>query len=177
MQNRKEKQIMSSNTTVNWLFNDIWCYLFIACFNWKSTVFQQTVVKICYILNLCIWMFLCVLDLSVYFHLTQEIRFYFSKRYFFENKQKITVISICKCKFQFKFHFQITHFRESTISMNTELFIEIYKRNIFYWQKTQKLEYVVCCWRTFLKYFYYIVLAWWFGDVTNILPCWLFCWY
>ena len=27
-QNRTEKQIMPSKTAINWLFNDIWCYLF-----------------------------------------------------------------------------------------------------------------------------------------------------
>ena len=51
-QNRTEKQIMQSKTTINWLFNDIWCYLFIACFDWKITVFQQTVERVYYILNL-----------------------------------------------------------------------------------------------------------------------------
>ena len=34
-QNRTENQIMSFKTTVNWLFNDIWCYLIIGCFDWK----------------------------------------------------------------------------------------------------------------------------------------------
>ena len=38
-QNRKEKQIMASKTTVNWLFNDIWCYLLICCFDLKIGVF------------------------------------------------------------------------------------------------------------------------------------------
>ena len=37
LQNRTEKQIMPSKTTINWLFNDIWCYLFIACFDWKTS--------------------------------------------------------------------------------------------------------------------------------------------
>ena len=32
-QNRTIKQIMSSKTTINWLFNHIWCYLFIAFFD------------------------------------------------------------------------------------------------------------------------------------------------
>ena len=50
MQNRTEKQIMRSKTTINWLFNDILCYLFIACFDWKIGFFQQTVVKVCLIL-------------------------------------------------------------------------------------------------------------------------------
>ena len=50
-QNRTEKQIMPSKTTVNWLFNDIWCYLFITCFDWKIGVFQQTAAKIYYILK------------------------------------------------------------------------------------------------------------------------------
>ena len=44
-QNRTEKQIMPSKTTVNWLFNDIWCYLVICYFDWKIGVFQQTALK------------------------------------------------------------------------------------------------------------------------------------
>ena len=47
-QNHTEKQIIPSKTAVNWLFNDIWCYLFIACFDWKVGVFQQTVVRVYY---------------------------------------------------------------------------------------------------------------------------------
>ena len=43
MQNRTEKQIMPFKTAVNWLFNDIWCYLAIGCFEWKICIFQQTV--------------------------------------------------------------------------------------------------------------------------------------
>ena len=50
-QNGAEKQIMPSKTTVNWLFNDIWCCLFIACFDWKIGVFQQTAVRVYYTLN------------------------------------------------------------------------------------------------------------------------------
>ena len=42
-QNRTEKQIMPFKTTVNWLFNDISCYLATGCFDWKIGVFQQTV--------------------------------------------------------------------------------------------------------------------------------------
>ena len=44
-QNRIEKQIMLFKTTVNCLFNDIWYYLFIGCFDWKIEVFQRTVVR------------------------------------------------------------------------------------------------------------------------------------
>ena len=43
-QNRTEKQTMSFKTTVNWLFNDIWCYLDMGCFDLKNDGFQQTVV-------------------------------------------------------------------------------------------------------------------------------------
>ena len=50
-QNRTEKQIKPSKTTINWLFNDVWCYIFIACFDWKTGVFQQTVVRVYYILK------------------------------------------------------------------------------------------------------------------------------
>ena len=50
MQNHTEKQFMPSKTTMNWLFNDI-CCLFIACFDWKIGFFQQTVVRVYYILN------------------------------------------------------------------------------------------------------------------------------
>ena len=51
LQNRTEKQIMPSKTTINWLFNDIWCHLFIACFDWKIDVFQQTAVRVYYVLK------------------------------------------------------------------------------------------------------------------------------
>ena len=44
-QKSTEKQIMLFKTTVNCLFNDIWCYLFIGCFDWKIGIFQQTVVR------------------------------------------------------------------------------------------------------------------------------------
>ena len=50
-QNHTEKQIMPSKTTINWLSNDIWCYLFTACFDWKISVFQQTSVRVYYILK------------------------------------------------------------------------------------------------------------------------------
>ena len=48
---RTEKQIMPSKTTVSWLFENIWCYLVIAFFDWKIGVFQQTVVRVYYILK------------------------------------------------------------------------------------------------------------------------------
>ena len=50
--NRTAKQIALSKTKINWVFNDIWCYLFIACFEWNIGFFQQTVVRVYYILNL-----------------------------------------------------------------------------------------------------------------------------
>ena len=50
-QNRREKQFMPSKTGVNWLYNDIWCYLSSACFDWKIGIFQQAVVRVYYILN------------------------------------------------------------------------------------------------------------------------------
>ena len=45
LQKCTEKQIMPFKATVNWLFNDIWCYLLIGCFDWKIDVFQQTVLR------------------------------------------------------------------------------------------------------------------------------------
>ena len=36
---------MPFKTTVNWLINDIWCYLLIGCFDAKISVFQQTPTK------------------------------------------------------------------------------------------------------------------------------------
>ena len=48
-QDRTEKHIVPSKITINWLFNDIWDYLFIACFDWKIDIFQQTVVRVYYI--------------------------------------------------------------------------------------------------------------------------------
>ena len=44
-QNHTEKQIMSTKTTVNCLFNDIWCFLVIGCFGGNIGVFQQIVIK------------------------------------------------------------------------------------------------------------------------------------
>ena len=44
-QNRPEKQIMPLKRTINWLFNDIWCYLVMGCSDWKIGVFQQRVVS------------------------------------------------------------------------------------------------------------------------------------
>ena len=38
-QARTGKQIMIFKTTINWLFNDIWCYLLFACFDWKIGLF------------------------------------------------------------------------------------------------------------------------------------------
>ena len=43
---------MPFKTTVNWLFNDIWCYLVTGCFGLKINVFQQTVVTVYYILKI-----------------------------------------------------------------------------------------------------------------------------
>ena len=53
LQNCTEKQIMPSKLTINWLFYYKWCYLFIAYFDWKIRVFQQTVVRVYYILKIC----------------------------------------------------------------------------------------------------------------------------
>ena len=50
-QNRTEKRTMPFQTTVNWLFNDISCYLFIDSFEWKIGAFQQTVVEVYCILK------------------------------------------------------------------------------------------------------------------------------
>ena len=44
-QNRTEKRIMPFKTTVSWLFNNIWCYLVIGCFDWNTGIFQQRVVR------------------------------------------------------------------------------------------------------------------------------------
>ena len=59
--NRTEKQIMPSKTTVNWLFSDIWCYLVIACFDWKIGIFQQTFARVYYTLNSVSQILICLL--------------------------------------------------------------------------------------------------------------------
>ena len=72
-QNCTEKQFMSFKTTVNWLFNDIWCYSVIGCFNWKIGVFQQSAASVYCILkrtNLLVLALLyenCPLDITIYF--------------------------------------------------------------------------------------------------------------
>ena len=50
-ENSTEKQIMLFKTTLSWLFNDMWCYLMIGCFDWKNGIFQQTSVRVCCILK------------------------------------------------------------------------------------------------------------------------------
>ena len=50
-QNCTEKQIMPLKTIANCLFNDIWCYLVLACFYWKIGVFQYSVVRVYYSLK------------------------------------------------------------------------------------------------------------------------------
>ena len=60
-QNCTVKQIMPFKTTVNWLFNYTWCYLVIGCFNFKNVFFQQTVVRVYYILN-------CLLFISIFIY-------------------------------------------------------------------------------------------------------------
>ena len=42
---------MPFNTTVNWLFNDMWRYLVIAYFDLKIGLLQQIVVRVYYILK------------------------------------------------------------------------------------------------------------------------------
>ena len=42
---------MLSKTTVNWVFNDIWCYFVITSFEWKIGGFQETVVMAYYVLK------------------------------------------------------------------------------------------------------------------------------
>ena len=69
MQNRTEKQIMPFKTTVNWLFNDTWCYLVIAFFDWKIGIFQQTVARVSCILN-CKAFFL-----HMFYKLTQTLKY------------------------------------------------------------------------------------------------------
>ena len=64
-QNCTEKQIMPSKTTTNWLFNDLWCYLFISCYDWKIGVFQQTVVRVYYIFKFISKIF-CILFSEVF---------------------------------------------------------------------------------------------------------------
>ena len=36
---------MPFKIAVNWLFDDIWCYLVFSCFDGKIGVFQQTVLR------------------------------------------------------------------------------------------------------------------------------------
>ena len=49
-QNHTEKQIMVSDTKINWFFNDL-CYLFIAYFDWNNGVLQEKVWRVYYILK------------------------------------------------------------------------------------------------------------------------------
>ena len=46
---------MPPKTTINWLFNDMWHYLVIGCFDWRTGIFQQTVVRVYYMLKKKTW--------------------------------------------------------------------------------------------------------------------------
>ena len=81
LQNRTERQIMVPKTTINWLFNDIWCYLFIACFDWKIGVFQQTVVRVYYVVNIS--SFYCYRGTSTILNLNINFICPFSKLFIF----------------------------------------------------------------------------------------------
>ena len=48
----QKKQIMPFESTVNWLFTDIWCCLVTSWFYWSFVAFWQTVVRVYYILNI-----------------------------------------------------------------------------------------------------------------------------
>ena len=52
---QKNNSKLPFKTRVNWLFNDIWCYLVTFCFDWKIGVFQQTVLRVYCILRLFQW--------------------------------------------------------------------------------------------------------------------------
>ena len=65
LQNLTEKQVMPSKITINRLLGDI-CYLFIACFDWKVGIFQQTFVRVYCILSFTI------LELDQYNFLTLQ---------------------------------------------------------------------------------------------------------
>ena len=41
-----QKNKLRLKTTINWLFNDISCYLFIACFDWKIGVFHGFIISL-----------------------------------------------------------------------------------------------------------------------------------
>ena len=45
LQNLTKKQVMLFKTTLNGLFNDIWCYLVVGSFDEKIGIFQQAVVR------------------------------------------------------------------------------------------------------------------------------------
>ena len=90
----------------------------------------------------------------------------FSKRYFFENKQKITIISICKCKFQLKFSFPNYHLQ----GVNYLHEHSIIHRNIQpqYILLTESAEVRICgmLLENFLKYF---ITLFWFDDLRMLL--------
>ena len=56
---------MSSKTTVNWLFNDNWGYLINGCF--KIDVFEQTVVRVYYILKIILVILLKAFSILIRF--------------------------------------------------------------------------------------------------------------
>ena len=79
------------------ILNDICCYLFIACFDWKMGFFQQTVIRIYYILkSMYLTLFnLCIQKSSHFFNLyfsnslSKSVLFNCSKRVNFACQLKL----------------------------------------------------------------------------------------
>ena len=84
-QNRTEKQIMLSKTTVNWLF------IFIAYFDWRIGVFQQTVVRVYYILKACV----CY-SLSIFIFTPNDSPLKTMKNTFYFIKKTLFILEIFK---------------------------------------------------------------------------------
>ena len=89
----QQKKIMPLETKVNWQFNDIWCYLLIAYFDWKIGVFQQTVVSVYYILDMTsnILAFLAIRHLQAELCIQQGIFLRYSCLYY---RSMVYIISV-----------------------------------------------------------------------------------
>ena len=102
-QNCTEKQIIRFKTTVNWLFNNMWCYLVIAFFDGKIGVFQQTVVRVYFFLKYFVKKLkhFYVTAIMIFIHSLMGFKFTFCSRWMETINAKIVTI-IFRCYFSYQ---------------------------------------------------------------------------
>ena len=118
---------MPFKTTANWLFNDMWCYLVIAFFDWKIDVFQQTVVRVYCILNNATFVKLCATKLSRFQWPIKNVweKYFLGSRFFLYHHYDASISEITK--------YDISNCMTRITKSNLPAIFCWYEPCIFYW--------------------------------------------